>query len=212
MTLALAGWLAAAGALLWALRTRRRRECVARAEHEIRGALCALRLALDAGRDVPAPAVAVQFDRVAAGLAELHRPGRFLPPASAVSLEQVARDSVEAWRPVARLLGRDVELDWNAGPAAVEARRARLAQVTGNLIANALEHGRGCVRVVGERDRGRLTISVCDDGVVKAPTGRRRGRGLSIAARAARESGGELSLVSRAEGTAAVLTLPAGEA
>jgi two-component system sensor histidine kinase MtrB len=180
---------------------------VARAEHEIRGALCALRLALDAGGSLPGTAVAAQFDRVAAGLAELRPSGRV--GAGTVSLEQLARDSVEAWRPVARGMGREVTLEWTADSGLVDAGRQPLAQMTGNLIANALEHGRGRVQVIGGREGSALTLAVRSGGsLVRGSRRPGRGLGLSIASRAARRSGGALRIASDPESTTATIRLP----
>ena len=70
-----------------------------------------------------------------------------------MAVAEVLRDAVAVWRPVARARGRDLRLDWRPADAAVRGDRLRLAQACGNLLANAIEHGQGPVRV-----RGRAAI------------------------------------------------------
>jgi C4-dicarboxylate-specific signal transduction histidine kinase len=83
-------------------------------------------------------------------------------------------------------------------PPSADLEAGRLAQVLGNVIANAAEHGVGPVEV---RNRDR------------ALRGRRgRGRGLAIAKRAARELGGRVSVRSEGGFTRAVIELPGPEA
>ena len=86
-----------------------------------------------------------------------------------------------------------------APPPAADLEAGRLAQVLGNVIDNAAEHGVGAVEV-RNRDRS-------------PRRGRgERGRGLAIAKRAARELGGRVS-VEREDGfTRAVIELPEREA
>lgn len=90
----------------------------------------------------------------------------------------------------------------------------RLAQVLGNLIANATEHGVGPVDVRASRDGGRVLVEIRNrdrprelDEVV-AQRAARRGRGLAIAERAAGELGGSLRVVSEDGETRAELELP----
>jgi signal transduction histidine kinase len=82
-------------------------------------------------------------------------------------------------------------------PASADLEAGRLAQVLANVGANAAEHGTGPVRVeVSSSARARA-----------APAG--RGRGLRIAKRAARELGGQVTLVRENDETRAVIELPA---
>ena len=82
----------------------------------------------------------------------------------------------------------------------------RLAQVLGNLAANATEHGTGAVDVkttrIEIRNRNRPRELDGDAGRVG------RGRGLAIATRAARELGGELRVETHDGQTRATLELP----
>jgi signal transduction histidine kinase len=186
---ACAGWLLA---LLLALLMRRRLSLVADAEHELRGAAAAIGLAADRAARTGATIgfsslVRLQLDRMAAGL------------------EDLAAARAPRGRGRADALG-DAELD--AG---------RFAQVLGNLIANATEHGVGPVDVKTSRPAGAVRIEIrnrnrpreLDDASAARPAG--RGRGLAIAERAAHELGGRLSVESRGGETRAELELPAPE-
>jgi signal transduction histidine kinase len=102
-----------------------------------------------------------------------------------------------------------------AGVAATSAdlEAGRLAQVVGNLAANAAEHGVGPVAVRARREGSVVWLEVANgDG---AATYRRRrpgrGRGLRIARRAARKLGGRLIVEREGGVTRAVVELPAEE-
>jgi signal transduction histidine kinase len=187
---ACAGW---ALALALAASLRRRLSLMADAEHELRGAAAAIGLAAErvsrTGATVAfSSLVRLQLDRMAAGLEDL---------VAARAPRRAAR---------AAALG-DAEMD--AG---------RLAQVLGNLIANATEHGVGSVEVSTSRPAGAVRIEIrnrnrpreLEDASTARTTG--RGRGLAIAERAARELGGRLKVESREGETRAELELPAREA
>jgi signal transduction histidine kinase len=113
-------------------------------------------------------------------------------------------------------------LQWSGDSARVWGERLRLAQATGNLIANAIEHGGGEINVRGGRDSGRsiVRIEVLDAGpglpapvadLARRPRGGRgtRGRGLAIAATIARDHGGRLAAAPSERGARLVLELPA---
>jgi hypothetical protein len=82
----------------------------------------------------------------------------------------------------------------------------RLAQVLGNLAANATEHGVGAVDVKTTRIEIRNRNRPQELG--GSATRQGRGRGLAIATRAARELGGELRVESGDGETTATLDLP----
>ena len=84
-------------------------------------------------------------------------------------------------------------------PPGSDLEAGRLAQVLGNVIANAAEHGVGALEV-RNRDRS--------PGGGRAARERGRGRGLSIARRAARALGGRVSVESESGFTRAVIELP----
>ena len=108
---------------------------------------------------------------------------------------------------------------WSGPPACVIGDRVRLAQATGNLIANAIEHGGGTVEVRGRADAGVVRVEVTDRGQgLPAPVavlarrasrdGGRRGHGLAIAATIAAGHGGRLAAAPSERGARLVLELP----
>ena len=176
---------------------RRRMRLVAEAEHELRGPLQALALAAPAS-------CATEIDRARLALADLAavRAGRRAPRRpEAVRLDRLVWRAATGWDLVARRAGGRVHLDWRAGAVEIRADRGRLAQAVSNLIANAIEHGGGQVRVSGRRTARGVRVEVRDSG---------RGHGLAIAARAARDAGGSLSAARAGSGTAMSLELPLG--
>jgi signal transduction histidine kinase len=184
---AFTGWGAA---LALVLSGRRRLALVLDAEHELRGAAAAIGLAAErlsrTGSTVAfSSLVRLQLDRMAAGLEDL-----------------AAARTLRGPRRTAKL-----------GEPEMEA--GRLAQVLGNLIANATEHGVGSIDVSTSRPAGAVRIEIrnrnrpreLDNASAARATG--RGRGLAIAERAARELGGRLSVESHDGETRAELELPA---
>ncbi|MFL5821939.1 MAG: sensor histidine kinase [Solirubrobacteraceae bacterium] len=174
VALAVGGWASFAVAAIAAWLTRHalsaRGEAVARACHEVRGPLAAARL----GLELSASTASAPTARLRAIEAELRRAAVALDDLEGVRLQEAGRelvdvetwlrDSVEAWEPVAQALGVEVKLRWPGPSAQVWGHQARLAQVTGNLIVNALEHGGGPVEVRGIVDWGRVRIEVTDEG------------------------------------------------
>jgi signal transduction histidine kinase len=137
----------------------------------------------------------------------------------AFDLREIAARVVERWN-AALPAGRNViALDWPAGPALVHGYPMRLTQAFDNLVANAVEHGRGPVTVCG-RMRGRcVSVLVLDRGVgltrpLEALHARswqaRRGHGLVVARHAVELHGGTLRPVRCPSGTGIEVRLPAG--
>jgi len=207
--LAVSGWALTGVLALLALELRRRLELVADAEHELRGPATALALAQRAS------GFEIELQRLRAGLEDLRcaRSGRRRPARSEpLRIDRLARGSAAGWRPAAGSAGRAVDVDWRAGPAAVEADGGRLAQALGNLLGNAVEHGSGPVRLRGRHSpHGSVLIEVENEEAAPGRPARERGRGLRIAAQAARDSGGELTLERRAGRVSAALELPAAD-
>jgi signal transduction histidine kinase len=219
------GWLATG---LIALRVLRRRlELVARAEHELRGPATALELACQRMRRDPAASrhaavLEAQLERLRAGLDDLgvaRRGGRPAQRASSpVELAGFVHATLEPWR---TRLGR-CSVEWRAGRAAAVADRGRLAQALGNLLANSAEHGAGDLTLRARRVPGAVRLELRNGnrnaagGVPATPRGRsfavprERGRGLTIAAEAARDLGGRLLVRTEGAATVAVLELPEG--
>jgi signal transduction histidine kinase len=221
------GWAAALGGMAMALAGRRtlarRADCVARASHELRGGIGAARLGLAlAGRTGELPharlrALELELDRAALALEELD--GR-TPEwgIEHVDVGELLADSVEAWHAAAAVRGAKLRLRWTGAAGVVVGDRVRLAQATGNLIANAIEHGGGMVEVRGRLDGPVVRIEVSDQGPgLPAPvtelTHRRskpdgRGRGLGIAADVVSGHGGRLSAAPSPRGARLVIELP----
>jgi signal transduction histidine kinase len=237
IALSLSGWLAASGAGVAAGGVWRalagRMESVARACHELRGPLTAARLGLQLGASTGelSPdrlrAIDLELGRAALALEDLssaggRRPRAWRPP-EPVDLRELVADSAEAWRPAAAARGASLSVSWSGSSPAVWGDRLRLAQATGNLIANAIEHGGGAVSVQGRGEPGRVRIEVIDTGpglpapvseLVRRPhRGRgRRGRGLAIATAVVTSHGGRLAAAPCARGARLVVELPASRA
>jgi signal transduction histidine kinase len=214
------GWIVAAGLALRTAILARRLKLVARAEHELRGPLGALGLVAAAAAREPhagrlAAAIESQLERARAGLADLAaaQQGRSAPARpELVPLQSAAADAARAIGPV--------RLDWRAGPVAVRADRGRLAQILGNLLQNAFEHGGGDVSLRARRRQGRVLVEVADRGpgfarsrprAARRRPRRGRGHGLGIAARAAEEAGGRLRLIEGGRGATVAVELPVAE-
>jgi signal transduction histidine kinase len=165
----------------YVVQLRARLELVARAEHELRGPLTAFELALESarrGRPV-GEALDSELARARVALADLtaaRRGRRARCVARRFDLERLARSAAAAW---------GARVEWRAGPAPVVSDEGRVAQALGNLLANAVEHGAGDVTVCGVERGGQLQLVVANG---------ERGRGLAIAADAARDAGATLTL------------------
>lgn len=234
IAVSVAGWLAASGAGLaaggaWRALTGRM-ETVARACHELRGPLTAARLGLQlgarAGELSPARmrAIDLELGRAALALEDLDgvRARRLIDawrPLEPVDLRELVADSVEAWRAPAAARSVALTGEWSGRPASVWGDRLRLAQATGNLIANAIEHGGGVVEVRGSASADRARVEVSDTGpglpapvaeLARRPRAGRgaRGRGLAIASAVAASHGGQLAAAPSRRGARLVLELP----
>jgi signal transduction histidine kinase len=176
-----------------------RMRLIAEAEHELRGPLQAIALA--------APeACAPELERLRVALADLSaaRNGRRSDAApELVHLDRLVWRAATGADLAARRVGGGVHLDWSAGPVAVRANHGRVAQALSNLLANAVEHGGGQIRVSGRRTSRGIRVEVRDSG---------RGHGLAIAAKAVRDSGGTLTAARAGSGTAVAIELPLAEA
>ncbi|WP_372791055.1 ATP-binding protein [Paraconexibacter sp.] len=209
----------------------RRRERLARISHELRGPLQAALLGLSwAGRaphdaDASLRAITRELTRAVLAVEDLDVERGARGPSAVrepIDVAALVRDQAVAWAPVAAALHRDlvVTLPTDTPALLVEGDDRRLAQATGNLIANALEHGAGSVRVVAAHDGDRVRVEVCDEGsgpsqpLRRLIAGRRRGRGargrgLSIVDGVARGLGGSLLADADADGCRVAIELPA---
>lgn len=238
--------LAEAGAVAWPLamtlatvaladrvRAGRRREALNGALHELRRPLQALVLARSAAGAGGADPQRRHLELALHALGELDRElnGRGAGGGRRpVDARVIAAEAVERWRGTAALAGRSVELAWHAQGAALRCDPRRLGSAIDNLIANALEHGSGRIRVEGTVRGARLRLVVADGldagsvpgsasatprALVATPgrtwSGggkRRRGYGLGIVSRTAAEHGGRFAICRHERGASAVLELP----
>ncbi len=212
-----------------ALELRRRRELVARACHELRGPLTAVRLSIATmERRLEAPPerlATIELELRRAGLAlddfAAARSGRrVIDRTEPVEVAELLEEQFESWHLVAGAFHSTVRLGSLPPGALVSGDRLRLGQAVSNLVANALEHGPGRVeltaRIIGCRH---VRIEVIDEGpglpapvaelTRRARGGRgRRGRGLAIAAEIAERHGGRLVAAPASQGARVGLELP----
>jgi signal transduction histidine kinase len=154
------GWLAllawALGASALHLRGRRR---LVLARHEVRGPLCTAQLALDGlERSARVEAIGLELQRAALALDDLS--GRRRDAVAVVDVGRLLSDAAHAWEALAEAHG--VTLVVEPGAALVRGDRLRLAQACGNLVANAIEHGR-LPDAVGAGPRGDVGPGPRDD-------------------------------------------------
>jgi signal transduction histidine kinase len=233
MVLSVGGWLLAVSGALIALALTRllavRMEAVARACHELRGPLTAAHLGLEQGiRGGQLPtarlrAIDLELSRAALALEDLAT-ARSGGPArrvfERVDVQELLADLVEAWGAAAAAGGTELEGSWSGARTVIHGDRLRLAQAVGNLIANAIEHGRGPVGVRGRALQHGVRVEVVDGGsglpapvavLARQAHGGRgtRGRGLAIATKIAEQHGGRLAAAPTEGGARLVLELPA---
>jgi signal transduction histidine kinase len=176
MTVLISGSLGAlaAGSFVFAVRRLMGvRRAVSYAEHELRGPLGAVLLAVEFGlrndglHAGQLRAIRAEMRRAERALGDLSRARHNLPPVMAVTEVDVPRvvgDSVEAWRPAAVASGVTLEFSNDTRCEPLLGDPVRLAQATGNLIANAIEHGGSRVRVTAGNTASGIAVAVTDDG------------------------------------------------
>ena len=189
------GWMLAltgAGGVLVLRRELVRREAiVARAGHELRGPLTAIRMVLHAaGRDREAgaggvgagaaawarwlAAIELEVDRAGLALSDLdgepaphgrRRVVRAVPePLELVDVGALLRCQGAGWAAAALSVGRSVTIEAPRDVLLVRGDAARLAQAVGNLLANAMEHGDGAIVLAAAPAGRRVRIEVTDAG------------------------------------------------
>ena len=210
MTVAVAalGWLLVAALVV---ELRRRSALLADAAHELRGPLTSMSLGLETLRARPvagrtADALLFELGRLQAAtddVAAAARGRRACPRARPLDPHAVVKCAGDAWRPAAERRGGRVLLQWDAGSRRINADPRRLAQVLGNLLSNAVEHGGADVMVRSRVTGDALRVEVVDRGPGSdAPDRGERGhgRGLAIARRSLEQAGGRLETRPRAGG------------
>jgi signal transduction histidine kinase len=223
------GLLTALVAIGWCARLLWRLERIARATHELRAPLCAVRLGLHAAAHGPGGAALAGLDheleRAALALDDLEAARGGRRPAARrgeVGAGALLDRVCASWAPLAWPTGRELRVEGAVGVGPVHGDARRLAQALGILVANALEHGEGPVVLSARSWAGRVRFEVADDGAGPARALRRltrgrrggrgaRGRGLAIAARIARDHGGRL-VREPGGGCRMVLELPSRDA
>lgn len=168
---------------------RRQRRSLNEALHELRRPLQALALAGGGEAREWLP-------QAGAALAELDRRinlRRGIRAHRRVGSVELLRSADRRWRPIAA-----VQIEIPGEDAALEIDPVAVGSALDNLIANAVEHGDGPVRVSPALDGSTIALQVLNDGAqVAAPRcaaelDPRRGHGLRIAERIAREQAGSL--------------------
>lgn len=226
---AASGWAVALPALGGCALLRRagarRAALVAQAVHELRGPLGAAMLGLHgAGAGGRIDAVELELRRAGLALADLDaapRGRRARAEARPLEVGELLEEAERGWRALADAFGVRLVLERPGPGLSLVADRLRLAQAVGNLVANALEHGAGPVRVRAHATRTHVRIEVRDQGPgLPAPVARlagrshggRRGHGLGVAARVASAHGGRLLTAPVSRGACVVLELRRCEA
>ncbi len=242
--LTIAWAIGSAGVLAVVIAARQRRSELARELHELRGALTGARLAVDLmpvlglHREAVCQAASEELERSYHSLGEfedlLH--ARLVTVGGADRRERLgggligrrSRFDVLAeleqlellWTETARREDRRFELDWRGPVDGVVAGgpKRRFTEVMTNLLANALTHGEGDIRVLARMRSDSLRIEVHDDGpglrlpisaMARRRRGGRHGHGLRIATRAAKRLGGGITSAPSSAGAVIVFTLPA---
>jgi signal transduction histidine kinase len=184
---------------------RAEREYAADLSHSLRTPLTALRL------DAELLADEEESRRIMAAVDDLEsavtfviadtRRERRLPDERGVDLSVVVRERIAFWEVLARAQRRPLDLRLYAGALRVDAQRHDLQQLIDVLLDNVLRHTPtgGAARVTsepGSHDGARLIVEDGGPGVAVSARqpGTGTGRGLEIARRVARDSGGSLTI------------------
>jgi signal transduction histidine kinase len=194
------------------------RAAMADVSHQLRTPLAALRLRLDVLSQDTDPATAeelagaqeeiARLSHLVDGLLAVARAESVVPAPASIRVDEVIRDRVAAWRPVAE--EREVELSHpGSSPVWAMASPGHLEQVLDNLLANALDAvpAGGTVRISAMPDVAGVSVVVADNGPGMSPRHRdmafRRffsntpggaGLGLAIVHRLVTANGGSAAL------------------
>ena len=203
---------------------QRERQLVGDVSHQLRSRLTALQLHVESLTNHPDPDVAAdaegaqeQTDRLAAVLAELLAAARAASEADTepVDASAMLAELAEEWRGPVRAAERSLRSRIADGLVA-RATPARLREVIGVLLDNALQHGAGTITLAARRGDGTVVIEVSDagKGVPEqlaghifergVSAGGSTGVGLALARALAEADGGRLELSGRRPATFSV--------
>jgi signal transduction histidine kinase len=191
----------------------RRRTALNRSLHELRRPLQAMTLAEAAdGRG--------QLERAIDALALLDREinGGSPPGRRRVDARALTKQAADRWRGPAMRGGQTVGFGWRGGPSELICDPDAISRALDNLIANAIEHGSGPIRIEGSGRPGFVRLHVANQPGLgwpaPEPLARRRGRdprrghGLGLVSAVAAEHGGRFAACRHRGGSTAVLELP----
>jgi two-component system OmpR family sensor kinase len=212
----------------------RERAFVAHASHELRTPLALLRTELELAVRRPRPAedlaeaigsAALEVDRLQRLTEDLlllaqAGEGRLPMHAEDITAEEVLNNVRDQFSGLAIMAGRTVEV--GSADGLIRADRRQLQQALTNMVGNALDHGRGAVRLSAQADRQRLTLVVADEGdgfdellldhaterFVRRAGSTGAGLGLAIVAAVAEAHDGSLGITNVPGGAETSLSLP----
>ena len=215
-----------------------RRSFIADVTHELRTPLSVIRGQAEAIADGVYPADAahlapildatVTLDRLVEDLRTLALTdaGSLVLNKEPTDLGALVHDTVESFRSQAESAGLSLSTKIAAAVPTVSVDPARIRQVIGNLLSNAIRHtpSGGSVRVGVGSATNQVTIDVADTGegippdllphvferFVKGPNSTGSGLGLAIAHDIVSAHSGRLEITSGESGTTLTLVLPAG--
>jgi signal transduction histidine kinase len=198
------------------VRSARRRRELNRSLHELRRPLQAL--LLSSGRDFELSEGFLELAMSALGDLDRTVNGTVSPA------REVRREVVSSHELVVAAIGRwrssrpevELQLYWDAGPAAILAVPEQISQALDNLIANGIEHGSPPLAITACTISEKVRITVSDRGPRGAsatanghgPGDGRRGHGLELVSEIAAAHGGRFAISRSRNGTVAALELP----
>ena len=206
----------------------RERNFSADASHQLRTPLTGLRLVLEEAalsgadpRDAFDSALR-EVDRLQATVDDLLRLARQERPEPALAdPSPVVSDAANRWRGRAAEQNRPLRLDLPEDLPPARLTSAALRQILDVLLANALEHGRGTIKVAARATPGGVAIEVHDEGpgvdgdvdaVFVRGVGTGHGIGLALARSLAEAEGARLTVTGPGPAPTFRLLIPAGNA
>jgi len=213
-----------------------RRSFMADVTHELRTPLSVIRGQAEAISDGVYPADAAHLAPILDATATLDRlvedlrtlvltdAGNLVLHKETTDIGALVHDAVESFRPQAESAGLSLTVEVTDKVPTVEVDPARIRQVIGNLLSNAIRHtpSRGAVKVAVGLVGDQVTIAVTDTGAgippdllphvferfVKGPTSTGSGLGLAIARDIVTAHSGRIDVSSSTSGTTLTVALP----